>query len=102
MTVNTTKGNSFLSEEYYPLVLKFRPRKVRNSLLFSILLLVSIFISGSPFHIESSISYSPLVDSQLFENDLHNIKIDIISTQEINVVEKYIIRNIGRTMNASG
>ena len=103
MTVNTAKGNSFLSEEYYPLLLKFRPKVVRKSAMYIIYLFVSIFISGSPSLIESSISYSPLVDSHFFEIDLHNIKIDILSIQEINVVEKYTVRNIhNATLNSIG
>ena len=95
--MNTAKGNSFLSKEYYPLLLKFRPKEVRNIVLFIISLLVSIFIFRSPSLIESSISYSPLVDSHLFEIDLHNIKVDIISIQEINVIEKFTIRNTHNT-----
>ncbi|MFW9853271.1 MAG: helix-turn-helix transcriptional regulator [Candidatus Thorarchaeota archaeon] len=83
--------------------MKFRPKVVRNSALYIIYLFISIFISRSPFLLESSISYSPLVDSQLFEIDLHNIKIDITSVQEINIVEKFTIRNThNTTLNSIG
>lgn len=78
-------------------MLKFRPKVVRNSALYIIYLFVSIFIFRSPFLIESSISYSPLVDSHLLEIDLHNIKIDIIDIQEINILEKFNVRNIHNT-----
>ncbi len=93
MFVNTAKGNSFLSEEKYLLILRFRFGKVGNSALFSICLIISLFIVRSPLFTQSSVSFLPLVESHHFVIDSHNIKIDIKGIEEVTVAEKYDIKN---------
>lgn len=95
--MKTTKGNSLLTKENYSLLLKYRSKKVRKIALFILFLFVIFFRTSSLFLSQSSSSYSPLVDSLFFEIDLHDIKIDIISIQEINIAEKYTVRNTQNT-----
>ena len=95
--MNTAKGNSFLYEEEYHLLLKFKFKRARKFALFVIYLSVFLFITRSPLLSQSSISYSPLADPLLFDIELHNIKIDIINIQEISIAEKYTIINTQNT-----
>ncbi len=92
--MNTTLGKTLLFEQRNFLLLRDRFKQVGKITLFSIILFVFLINTNLICCSQTKASTSLQVDSQLFDVERHSTKIDVLSIDEINVAERYTVKNI--------